>query len=120
MSILGPARKYAPLTSEQLPHAWRLAYRCSLDDHPDQEIAWERHTWRELGTSTIGDVCDELLTKRLDAGFTIPGGANAAGLDRLLAHVDPQPVLRLVQDEGLCLLAAMRLVYWAGLRDVTL
>jgi hypothetical protein len=36
----------------------------------------------------------------------------------LLASVNAHAVMRLVRDEGLCLLAALRLVYWAGLREV--
>jgi hypothetical protein len=48
----------------------------------------------------------------------IPGGADAADLDCLLARVEAGPILRLVRDEGLCLLDAMRLLFWAGLREI--
>ena len=62
------------------------------------------------------DVCDALLAERRDCEFFISGGADAADLNRLLACVDVQPVLRLVRDEGLSLVAAIRLVFWTGLR----
>ena len=107
------------LTPEQREAAWHLAFTDSLDEHPDAEIAWEARYWREQGVSSVATVCDELLAERRESRFAIPGGADAIDLDRLLARVGRGPVLRLVRDEGLCLVAAMRLVYWAGLRDVT-
>ena len=66
---------------------------------------------------SFAEVCDALLMERRAREFFLPGGADATDLDRLLACVDAGPVLRLVRDEGLCLLATMRLVFWAGLRE---
>lgn len=106
------------LTSEQVERAWRLAFTQSLDKHPDSEIAWEARYWRQQAVPSVAEVCDALLAERRTAEQAIPGGADAADLDRLLARVDMRPVLRLVRDEGLCLLAAVRLVFWAGLRQV--
>jgi hypothetical protein len=106
------------LTPAEIERAWRLAFIQSLDEHPDAEIAWEARYWRQQGASGAAALCDELLAERREASFAIPGGADAADLDRLLTRVDLRPILRLVRDEGLCLLAAMRLVYWAGLREV--
>jgi hypothetical protein len=95
-----------------------LAFTHSLDEHADAEIAWEARYWRQQGALSVTEVCDALLAERQEACFALPGAADAVDLDRLLACVDAGPVLRLVRDEGLCLLAAMRLVYWAGLREV--
>jgi hypothetical protein len=105
------------LSPADIEHAWRLAFTQSLDDHPDTEIAWEAAWWRQHGVPSVAKVCHDLLAERRAATFVIPGGADAADLDRLLARVDARPALRLVRDEALCLLAAMRLVYWAGLRE---
>ena len=105
------------LSPAEIERAWRLTFTQSLDEHADAEITWEARYWRQQGASRIATVCDDLLAERRDAKFASPGGADAADLDRLLARVDMRPVLRLVRDEGLCLLAAMRLVYWAGLRE---
>jgi hypothetical protein len=107
------------LTPLQIQAAWRTAYRVSLDEHPDQEIRWEVGLWRTLDVPAIAALADALLAERHRDDFVLPGGADAASLDRLLAHLDLQPVLRLCRDEGLCLLAAMRLVFWTGLREVT-
>ena len=82
------------------------------------EIAWEAECWRQHGVPSIAEVCDTLLAERRTAEQVIPGGAEPVDLDRLLARVDARPMLRLVRDEGMCLLAAMRLAYWAGLREV--
>ncbi len=105
------------LSPADIERAWRLAFTESLEDHPDAEIAWEARCWRNQGAPSIAEICDALLTERRTAQQAIPGGADAADLDRLLARVDAGPVLRLVRDEGLCLLAAMRLIFWAGLRE---
>jgi hypothetical protein len=104
------------LSPADIERAWRLAFTQSLEDHPDGEIAWEARYWRQQGMVSVADVCNALLADRRTAAQAIPGGADAADLDRLLARVDVGPALRLVRDEGLCLLAAMRLVFWAGLR----
>ena len=120
MSVLGPERNYEQLTPEQRETAWSAAYRHSLDGHPDREIAWEAKTWRDWGVDAVAAIGDSLLAERQAAAFRLPDGADAASLDRLIARTDQQSVLRLVRDEGLCLLAAMRLVYWAGLREATL
>ena len=106
------------LSPAEIERAWRLAFTHSLDEHADAEIAWEARWWRQQGAFGVAEVCDALLTERRAAAFALPGGADAADLDRLLARVDARPVLWLVREEGLCLLAAMRLVYWAGLREV--
>jgi hypothetical protein len=106
------------LSPAEIERAWCLAYRTSLDELPDSEIAWEARFWRNQGVSSVAALCDELLAERRETTFALPGGADATDLDRLLACVDVRPVLRLVRDEGLCLVAAMRLVFWAGLRDV--
>lgn len=106
------------LTAEQIEAAWRRHFRCSLDEHPDGEIAWEARTWRALGADTAAVIAETILVERRANDFTMPGGADAADLDLLLSRVDLQPVLRLCRDEALCLLAALRLVYWSGLRRV--
>ncbi len=106
------------LSLADIERAWRLAYHSSLDELPDREIAWEARCWRDQGAPSIAEICDALLAERRTAQQAIPGGADAADLDRLLARVDMAPVLRLVRDEGLCLLAAVRLCFWAGLREV--
>jgi hypothetical protein len=106
------------LTPEQVEAAWCATYRLSLDDHPNGEIQWEAKTWRALGVDTVAAIADALLAERREAAFDLPGGADAADLDRLLSRVDLRAVLRLCRDEALCLLAAVRLVYWAGLREV--
>jgi hypothetical protein len=105
------------LSPADIERAWHLAFTQSLDDHPDAEIAWEARWWRGQGAPSIAEVCDALLAERRMAQQAIPGGADAGDLDRLLARVNAGPVLRLVRDEGLCLLAAMRLACWAGLRE---
>jgi hypothetical protein len=107
------------LSRADIERAWRLAFTQSLDEHPDTEIAWEARYWRQQGASRVAELCDALLAERRTAHHAIPGGADAADLDRLLARVAPGPVVRLVREEGLCLLAAVRLVYWAGLREAT-
>jgi len=106
------------LSPADIERAWRLAFTQSLEDHPDGEIAWEARYWRQQGMASVADVCDTLLAERRTAEQGVPGGADAADLTRLLACVDVQPVLRLVRDEGLSLVAAMRLVFWAGLREM--
>jgi hypothetical protein len=105
------------LSGSQIERAWRLAFTQSLEDHPDAEIAWEARYWRDQGAPNIADVCDALLAERRTMNQVVAGGADAADLDRLLVRVDVAPVLRLVRDEGLCLLAAVRLAFWAGLRE---
>jgi hypothetical protein len=109
------------LTPEQREAAWKMSFRFSLGELPDREMEWEARTWRELGVEVIADVCDEMLASRRyePMPFSIPGGADAADLDRLLASVNARAVMRLVEDEALCLVAAIRLVYWAGLREAT-
>ena len=106
------------LTPERREAAWRLAFTDSLDNHPDAEIAWEARYWRQQGARRIAAVCDELLAERRRDSFSLPGGADAADLHRLLSRVNFRAVIRLVEDEGLCLVAAMRLVYWSGLAEV--
>jgi hypothetical protein len=108
---------HVPLTPEQVEAAWCVAYRLSLDDHPDSEIQWEAQTWRTLGVETVAAIAESLLAERRADDFVIPGGMDVPDLDRLLAHVNLPPVLRLCRDEALCLLAATRLVFWAGLRE---
>jgi hypothetical protein len=124
MSILGPDRKYSggrshhDLTADQVDAAWRAAYRTSLDDTPDVEVAWEARIWRAWGVESVAAIADAVLAERRESDLTIPGAAEPAGLDKLLASVELRPVLRLCRDEGLCLLAASRLVFWSGLREV--
>ena len=105
------------LSPADVERAWRLAFTHSLDEHADAEITWEARYWRDQGAKSIAEVCDALLAERRMVQQAIPGGADATDLDRLLARVDMGPVLRLVSDEGLCLLAATRLAFWAGLRE---
>lgn len=107
-----------PLTPEQAVAAWQLNFRHTLDGHPDSEIAWEAQTWRALNIENLALIAETMLTERRANDVSIPGGADAADLDALLSRVDVHPVLRLVHDEAQCLLAALRLVYWSGLRDV--
>jgi hypothetical protein len=106
------------LSREDLDRAWRLAYRTSLDELPDQEIQWEADLWRANDAETIAAIGDELLAERREADFSIPGGAESAMLDLLLARINWRAAWRLFEDEGLCLVAAARLVFWAGLREV--
>jgi hypothetical protein len=108
-----------PLCSpEELLRAWRTAYRHAVDRLPDAEVAWERDFWRAGGLETLAAIGDDLLRERREAGAAIPGGADAAALARLFLHVDRAPVLRLVEDEALPLVEAIRLNFWAGLREV--
>jgi hypothetical protein len=118
MSIFRHAPKYDPLTTEQREAAWELAFRTSLDELPDGEITWERETWRALDAHVVAAICDDLLDERRRDAFTLPGGADATGLDSLLSRVNARAVMRLVEDEGLCLVAAMRLAFWTGLAEV--
>ena len=106
------------ISPAEVERAWRLAFHTSLDDHSDGEISWEARYWRDHGAPSIAEICDALLAERRMAQQAIPGGADAGRPRRLLARVDAAPVLRLVRDEGLCLLAAMRLAFWVGLREV--
>jgi hypothetical protein len=119
MSILGPVRNCDQLSPEEREDAWKLAYRTSLDELPDTEITWERETWRTLGAHEVAAIADELLGERRRDAFILPGGAEAAALDRLLSRVNARAVMRLVEDEGLSLAAAMRLAFWSGLAEVS-
>lgn len=106
------------LTPEQLEAAWRLAYRTSLDELPDQEIACETDLWRANDAETIAAIGDALLAERREADLSIPGGAESAMLDLLMTRINWRAAWRLFEDEGLCLVSAARLVYWNGLTEV--
>ena len=107
------------LTPEQATAAWTAAYRRSLDEHPDTEIQWEADMWRAWGVDTVATIADALLAHRRANEFEVLGCIDdTKSLDKLLAAVDLPPVLRLCRDEALSLLAALRLVYWSGLREV--
>ena len=118
MSIFRQAPKYDHLTPEQREAAWRLAYRTSLDELPDQEIQWEADLWRANAAPSIAAIGDALLAERRESDFSIPGGAESAMLDLLMARINWRAAWRLFEDEALCLVSAARLVYWAGLREV--
>lgn len=105
------------LTPEQAEAAWKLNFRLSIDGNPDSEVAWEARTWRALGADLAAEVADEVLAERRAHGISIPGGADAADLDLLITRVELQPALRLCRDEAQSLIAAIRLVYWSGLRE---
>jgi hypothetical protein len=107
----------AELTAAERACGWRLLYRTSLDDLPDGEIAWERNLWRAHGAAAVAAIGDDILTERRAACFALPGGADAEGLDLLLSRVNAAAALRAVRDEGMCLVDAMRLLYWAGLAE---
>jgi hypothetical protein len=106
------------LTPAQVEAAWRAAYRFSLDDHPNTEIQWEATVWRAFGVPAVADLADDLLAERRADDFDLPGGADGPALDQLLARVTLKPALRLCLDEGLCLLAAIRVVFWTAFREV--
>src|SRR4051794_32028336 len=118
MSIFRLARKNDPLNPEHRKAAWRLAYRTSLDELPDSEIQWEADLWRANGAESIAAIGDDLLAERRGTDFAITGGAEADDLHRLLSRVNTRAAVRLVEEEGLCLVAAIRTVFWAGLREV--
>lgn len=105
------------LSPEQVEQAWRLNFRHSIDAHSDNEVAWEAKTWRVLGVDLAAAVADEVLAERREHGLSIPGGADASDLDLLITRVELQPALRLCRDEAQSLIAAIRLVYWSGLRE---
>ena len=107
------------LTPEQLADAWTASYRIQLDALPDAEIRWEGDVWRTMGAESVAAIAYASLAERRAANFVLPGGADAADLDRLLRRIDIRPVLRLCRDEALPLVDAMRLVFWAGLREVS-
>ena len=118
MSIFGPVPTYDHLTPEQREVAWKLAYRTSLDELPDREVLWEAQFWYDQGLHGLAVMGDLLLAGRRAAGVSLPGGADATSLHRLLSRVNVRAVMRLVEDEGLCLVSAIRLVYWNGLAEV--
>lgn len=111
----GPVQAGPPLTQDQRNRAWQSAFTYSLDLHPDQEIAWERDQWRELGASAIADLCDSLLSERRTDDFTIPGKVTPDDLTTLWRRVPRKDVLDLVRAGGQCLLAAVRLTFWLSL-----
>lgn len=112
--IFRQARKYDPLTAEQRQRAWQSAYRFSLDQHPDVEIRWEAARWRDLGANGIADLCDGLLGERRGQDLSIPAESDPDALTTLWRRVPRGDVLELVRSGGLCLLAAIRMVYWLG------
>jgi hypothetical protein len=115
MSILGQDRKYEdPLTEEQRLHAWQTAYVFSLDLHANEEIVWEVERWRELNAPGIAGLGEALLQERRSHGFEIPAESNHVDLTLLWRRVPQSDVLRWVRSGALCLLAALRLVYWLG------
>ena len=107
-------RKDDPLTAEQRQRAWQTAYCISLDAHPDAEIAWEADQWRKLNAPGIADLCDALLRERYSDNFSIPAETTPDALTALWQHVPRAEVLRWVRSGGLCLLAALRMIYWLG------
>lgn len=102
------------LTPEQRQRAWESAFVYSLDLHPDDEIAWEAAWWRELNAPRIADLCDSLLQDRRAHAFSIPAEVTPNDLDTLWQRVPRAEVLGWVRSGGLCLLAAVRMVYWLG------
>ena len=102
------------LTPEERQRAWQNAYLFSLDQHPDTEIAWEAERWRELNATGIADLCNEILTERRDHDFSIPAESDPDTLTMLWQRVPRGDVLDLARSGGLCLLAAIRMVYWLG------
>jgi hypothetical protein len=108
------ARNNDPLTAEQRQRAWKAAYCVSLDAHPDAEIAWEADQWRELNAPGIADLCEALLQERYRDHFSIPAETTPDALTALWQHVPRADVLHLVRSGGVCLLAALRMVYWLG------
>lgn len=99
-------------------HAWRLAYRSGLERLPDDELRWEFAAWQSAGAVGLAALVIREMEDRRSHDASIPGGADAAALSRLFSRVPREPVGRLVQDEALPLVEAMRLVYWAGLQEV--
>src|SRR5688572_24660198 len=106
------------LTPADAHRAWCRAYRFSLDEHPDDEVVWERDFWRENGAPAIAELAEYILRERREAAFVLPGGADPVDLNALWARIDQRAALRLVRDEGLSLLAAIRLVYWTSLQGM--
>ena len=106
------------LSQEQVDAAWESIFQLSLDELPDNEISWERDLWRSSGADHVAALCEEILTERKETDFSIPGGAAPADLNRLIARVDRDAVMGLIRTEGLCVVNAVRLVYWAGLRTM--
>jgi hypothetical protein len=106
------------LPSAEIQRAWRHAYRFSLDEYPDDEVVWERDFWRVNGAPAIAELAEDLLRERRETMFGLPGGANSTDLNALWARIDQRAALCLVRDEGLSVLAAMRLVFWTSLRGL--
>jgi hypothetical protein len=109
-----PMTTASSLTAEQRQRGWQTAFLYSLDAHPDDEIAWEAARWRELNAPGIAGLCDDLLRERRADDFSIPAETTPDALTALWQHVPKPEVLRWVRSGGLCLLAALRMVYWLG------
>ncbi len=110
-----PVQNHEPVTPEQRQLAWQTQYLFSLDQHPDEEIAWEADRWRELGAPGIAGLCEVLLKERRVDDFAIPSDTTATDLSALWQRVPQHDVFFWVRAGGQCLLAAMRMVYWLGL-----
>jgi hypothetical protein len=106
------------LSREDLERAWGLAYRESLDELPDREIQWEADLWRTNDAEQIAAIGDALLAERRETETSIPGGAESAMLNLLMARINWRAASRMFGDEGICLVSAARLVYWNGLTEV--
>jgi hypothetical protein len=102
------------ITVEEREAAWGLAFRHSLDLHPNSEIEWERDRWREFGAPGIAQLCDEILQERHAANFTIPAETSRHDLDVLWQCVSTADAFGWVRSGGFCLLAALRMVFWYG------
>jgi hypothetical protein len=102
------------LTADERQRAWRTAFLFSLDQHADLEISWEAERWRELGAPGIAQLCGDLLVERRADDFTIPTEATPEGLTLLWRRVPRDEALAWVRSGAICLVAAVRLLYWRG------
>ena len=91
--------------------AWRTAYLHGLDELPNSEIAAEVQIWQHLGTPAMAQMGAQLLADRARDAFEIEGGARTSDLIALWKHSDQLKALELVQEQGLTLVAAMRLLH---------
>lgn len=109
-------RGHSPATKAELRAAWTRTYREGVGRLTDDEARYEWAAWQSVDAHEMAAIVARELEERRSHDTGIPGGADAAALSRLLERVPREPIARLIRDEALTLVEAMRVVYWAGLR----
>lgn len=107
---------HAEITPDERRRARDLVYCTALEQLPDTEIDWEMNFWRRAKVEDLAAICERVLTERREWGLSLAGGASADDLDLLLQRMPSGPVTRLVEDDGLSLVSALRVVFHAGQR----